>query len=108
MTLPADLRRFLRRSDGGAAWFNADHGVDSSFYFQVFSVRDIAGTLKVGDPDDRLLAVASDGGSGWYFIDRLTNTIVMNYIDDANSEAIACARSVTALVERLAQGWRSH
>ncbi len=76
--------------------------------FQVFAVRDIEGVFEVGEPDDDLLAVASDGGSGWYFIDRRTNTVVMNYIDDANSEPIACAPSVVALVDLLAQGWRSH
>ncbi|MDP8908603.1 MAG: SMI1/KNR4 family protein, partial [Chloroflexota bacterium] len=99
MTLPADLRQFLRHSDGGSAWFNADWGVGSSFYFQVFAVRDIEGVFEVGEPDDDLLAVASDGGSGWDFIDRRTNTVVMNYIDDANSEPIACAPSVVALVD---------
>jgi hypothetical protein len=104
----ADLRQFLRRSDGGSAWFNADQNADSSFYFQVFSVHDIASTFEVGEPDDRLLAMASDGGSGWYFIDRRTNMIVMDHIDDADSAAIACAPSVAALVDRLAQGWRSH
>jgi hypothetical protein len=47
--------------------------------------------------------MASDGGSGWYSIDRRTNMIVMDYVDDADSEAIACAPSVAALVDRLAQ-----
>lgn len=108
MTLPADLRLFLRLSDGGSAWFCTDRDADWSFYLQVFSVSDIADTFEVGEPDDRLLAVASDGGSGWYFIDRRTDTIVMNYIDDAEGEAVACAPSVAALVDRLAQGWRSH
>lgn len=93
MTLPADLRCFLRHSDGGSAWFHADQGGEAGSYFQIFSVHDSAGTFEVGDPDDRLLAVASDGGSGWYFIDRRTNTIVMNYIDDADSESVACAPS---------------
>ena len=107
MELPADLRQFLGHSDGGSAWFDKDDSV-SSFFFSVFSVHDIAGAFEVGEADDPLVAVASDGGSGWYFIDRRTDTIVMNYIDDADSRPVVCATSVAALVGRLAQGWRSH
>jgi hypothetical protein len=32
----------------------------------------------------------------------------MNYIDDADSQPLHCAESIAALVDRLAQGWRSH
>ena len=44
MSLPADLRCFLRHSDGGSAWFNKDDS-DSSFFFSVFAVHDIAARL---------------------------------------------------------------
>jgi hypothetical protein len=107
MELPADLRCFLRHSDGGSAWFNKDD-LDASFFFSVFSVHDIAGVFEVAEADDPLLAMASDGGSGWYFIDPRTGAIVMNYIDDADSQPVACATSIAGLVDRLAQGWRSH
>ncbi len=42
------------------------------------------------------------GGSGRDVVARRTNTIVMSYLDDAEGDAVPCAPSIAALVDRLA------
>ena len=98
--LPDDLREFLLVSDG-SEW--ADFPACGIFIHPLEQTLGLRASHERAGPR-RLIDVASDGSRERFCLDPATGAIVM--LDIVGDEPpVACASTLTELVETLASGW---
>jgi SMI1 / KNR4 family (SUKH-1) len=101
--LPQDLRDFLRVSDG-SQWADFPQcGCQVLSLSELMSMWELPEEHRAGPP--RLIDVASDGSRERFCLDPASGHIVMLDISWEEGEPPICARTLTELVSKLADGW---
>jgi len=101
--LPEDLRHFLRVSDG-SRWADFPQcGCQVLSLGELMSMWELPQEHRSGPP--RLIDVASDGSRERFCLDPASGNLVMLDITWEAGEPPTCARSLTELVSKLADGW---
>ena len=100
--LPRDLREFLLVSDGSTWTDFAECGFQIHALRQMFELWSLPQEDRAGP--QHLIDIASDGSRERFCFDPLTNDIILlDLVTD--KPPVACASTVTELVEKLSAGW---
>ena len=101
--LPEDLREFLRVSNGSQWAEFPQCGFKVLSLSELTNMSELSETHRPGPP--RLIDVASDGSRERFCLDPESGHIVMLDVTWEEGDPPTCARSLTELVSKLADGW---